>query len=121
MRLGAFEGDWTIERAIEDVHAARLGRFTGRATFRPSAAGGLAYREEGTLTLGDGPAMQATRDYHWRDGGGGIIEVRFGDGGSFTASSRRRRRRATSTSAIPTSTACATTLPAGRCGGPNGA
>ncbi len=83
MRLGAFEGDWTIERAIEDVHAARLGRFSGRATFRPAAAGGLAYREEGTLTLGDGPAMQATRDYHWRDGGGGIIEVRFGDGRFF--------------------------------------
>lgn len=83
MRLEAFTGEWVLEREIEDVRAGRTGRFSGRATFRPAAAGGLAYREEGTLAFGDGPAMTATRDYLWRDAGAGVIEVLFGDGRFF--------------------------------------
>ena len=83
MRLEAFEGEWTIERAIEDVRAGRSGRFAGRAAFRPAAGGGLDYREEGTLLLDGAPAMAASRDYLWRDGGDGVIEVRFGDGRFF--------------------------------------
>ncbi|HVL20186.1 MAG TPA: DUF6314 family protein, partial [Amaricoccus sp.] len=74
MRIEAFEGEWAIDRTIEDVRAGRNGTFTGRATFS-AAAGGLAYREEGRLAFGDGAAMTATRDYHWRDAGGGVIEV----------------------------------------------
>ena len=83
MRLEAFAGEWAVERAIEDVRAGRQGRFAGRAAFRPAAGGGLDYREEGTLAFGDGPAMAASRDYQWRDGGGGVIEVRFSDGRFF--------------------------------------
>jgi hypothetical protein len=82
MRLRAFAGDWEIERDIEDVRGGRTGRFIGRASFAP-AAEGLAYHEEGRLRLGDGPEMTATRDYLWRDGGAGRIEVLFGDGRYF--------------------------------------
>ena len=39
-----------IEREVEDVRAGRTGRFSGTARFAP-AAGGLAYREAGTLTF----------------------------------------------------------------------
>lgn len=83
MRLEAFEGEWTVERTIADVRAGRSGRFSGRAAFRPAAEGGLDYREEGTLVLDGAAPMTATRDYLWRDGGGGVIEVRFGDGRFF--------------------------------------
>ncbi len=82
MRLEAFAGEWEIDRAIEDVRAGRQGRFTGRARFRPDGDE-LAYREEGTLAFGDAPAMAASRDYRWRDTGGGVIEVRFADGRFF--------------------------------------
>jgi hypothetical protein len=82
MRLAAFEGLWEIERAVEDLRAGRGGRLTGQARFTP-APGGLAYREEGRLVLGDGPAMTATRRYLWRDGGAGTIEVLFEDGRLF--------------------------------------
>lgn len=84
MRVEAFEGLWEIERDIEDVRAGRAGRFVGRASFRPSADG-LAYREEGELTLEGAAPMAASRDYLWRDGPGGAIEVLFGDGRFFHA------------------------------------
>lgn len=83
MRLEAFEGEWAVERSIEDVRAGRRGRFTGRAAFRPAAGGGLDYREEGTLAFDGAAPMAASRDYQWRDGGGGVIEVRFDDGRFF--------------------------------------
>jgi Family of unknown function (DUF6314) len=82
MRLQAFAGDWQVERDIEDAHAGRHGRFTGRASFTPSPDG-LRYREEGRLALDGAPAMAATRDYLWRDGGAGTIEVLFADGRPF--------------------------------------
>ena len=82
MRLEAFAGAWALDRVIEDARLGRTGRFTGRASFTP-APGGFAYREEGRLALGDGPAMTATRDYLWRDGGAGVIEVLFADGRFF--------------------------------------
>jgi hypothetical protein len=82
MRLQSFAGKWEIDRTIEDVRAGRTGRFAGRARFTPKAEG-LHYREEGTLMLEGAPPMTATRDYAWRDGGGGMIEVRFGDGRYF--------------------------------------
>jgi len=82
MRLGAFRGDWRIERQIEDVRAGRTGRFDGTAAFR-AAAEGLDYHETGTLRLGEAAPMTATRRYRWVDGGASTIEVRFADGRLF--------------------------------------
>lgn len=82
MRLAAFEGRWIIERRIEDVRAGRAGRLAGTARFE-RAGTALAYAEEGTLRLGDGPPMVATRRYTWHDAGAGTIEVRFADGRLF--------------------------------------
>jgi hypothetical protein len=81
MRLEGFTGAWTVDREIEDLRAGRSGRFSGRAEFRP-VAGGLAYREQGTLVMG-GASMAAARGYLWRDGGAGTIEVCFEDGRLF--------------------------------------
>ena len=82
MKLDAFAGDWTVERAIEDVRAGRAGRFEGRARFTADAEG-LAYREEGVLTMDGTGGFAASRRYHWRDGGSGTLEVRFDDGRLF--------------------------------------
>jgi hypothetical protein len=82
MRLEAFEGLWEIDRDIHDLRAGRSGRFSGRAEFRPGPEG-LAYREEGRLALEGAAAMTAARDYLWRDGGAGTIEVLFADGRFF--------------------------------------
>jgi hypothetical protein len=82
MRLEAFQGLWDIARDIEDVRAGRSGRFSGRAAFHPDAKG-LAYREEGRLALDGAAPVTATRDYLWRDGGAGTIEVYFADGRFF--------------------------------------
>lgn len=82
MRLAAFAGSWTIERTIEDACAGRAGRFTGEARFT-SAAIGLAYRERGTLRLGDAQPLKAIRSYLWREGGAGTIAVLFEDGRLF--------------------------------------
>jgi hypothetical protein len=82
MRLDAFEGDWRIDRVIEDIRAGRTGRLTGTASFTRLPEG-LAYVEEGKLTLRDAPPMTATRRYLWRDGGANTIEVLFSDGRFF--------------------------------------
>ncbi|MBP7002967.1 DUF6314 family protein [Amaricoccus sp.] len=82
MRLSAFEGEWELTRDIDDARAGQRGRFVGRARFTP-APEGLRYREEGALTLGDGPALAASRDYLWRAGPEGAIDVLFADGRLF--------------------------------------
>jgi hypothetical protein len=82
MRLDAFEGNWRIDRAIEDIRAGRTGRFTGTARFTRLPEG-LAYVEEGTLTLDAAAPLTATRRYLWRDGGASTIEVLFADGTFF--------------------------------------
>ena len=82
MRLDAFAGDWRVDRVIEDVRAGRAGRFEGRAWFTPDAEG-LAYLEQGVLTMEGSGGFAASRRYHWRDGGAGTIEVRFADGRLF--------------------------------------
>jgi hypothetical protein len=83
VRLADFEGLWRMERAIEDRHTGQAGWFRGRAVFAPMPDG-LAYREEGSLRLGSGPVVAATRAYLWREAGE-AIEVRFGDGRLFHA------------------------------------
>ena len=110
MRLDAFAGEWRVDRVIEDVRAGRGGRFEGRAWFTPDAEG-LAYREEGVLTMEGSGGFAASRRYHWRDGGAGTIEVRFADGrlfhrfyadepmpGAAHSARRRNERRCTFTS-----------------------
>ena len=76
-----FLGSWRVERRIDDRRAGVAGRFDGTAAFAPQE-GGLRYREEGTLRLGDGPALAAARESLWRWGGEGI-EVLFADGRPF--------------------------------------
>jgi hypothetical protein len=82
MRLEAFRGSWTVERAVEDLRAGRQGRFAGAACFEP-APGGLAYAEQGTLTLDGAGSFAASRRYLWLDAGASTIEVRFADGRLF--------------------------------------
>lgn len=79
--LDDFLGEWRMVRVIVDAHAGQDGHFGGVARYTTNDSG-LHYHEEGRLRLGDGPAMVATRDYHWtRDGDG--IAVLFADGRPF--------------------------------------
>lgn len=82
MRLSAFEGDWSVERAISDARSGLPGRLEGTARFVPDGVG-LAYHETGWLTLGDAPPVAASRSYLWREDDAGGIEVRFADGRFF--------------------------------------
>lgn len=56
------EGTWKLERGLEDVRRDETGALIGEACF-VAADGGLYYREEGMLSLGDhrGAAHQAYR------------------------------------------------------------
>ena len=82
MQLWAFEGEWSIERWIEDVRGGRAGRFSGKAVFERGDSG-LLYCETGTLQLDGGVPVTASRRYSWCDGGAGAIDVRFEDGRIF--------------------------------------
>lgn len=81
MRLRDFEGRWRVSRKIVDRRGGLEGRFDGDAVLS-RVPRGLAYREEGTLRLGAGPACSARRDYLWSEDPHGIA-VRFGDGRFF--------------------------------------
>jgi hypothetical protein len=78
--IADFEGDWAIDRVIDDRTGGPAGRFTGTGRFarRPW---GLAYAEEGELALG-AAVMRATRSYRWVFGADGV-EVFFADGRIF--------------------------------------
>ena len=76
-----FLGSWLVERAIDDHRAGQKGRFEGAATFSPEGEA-MRYREEGTLRLGAGPALRASRENRWR-WRGGEVEVLFADGRPF--------------------------------------
>ncbi|MFO1106692.1 MAG: DUF6314 family protein [Amaricoccus sp.] len=85
MEIEAFIGGWSLTRRIEDARAGQTGRFEGHAAFRPTPEG-LAYREEGWLTLGAAAAVpvRGERRYLWQAAGDRIV-VRFGDGRFFHA------------------------------------
>ncbi|WP_050929988.1 DUF6314 family protein [Aestuariivita boseongensis] len=73
-----FEGRWTLTRWI--VHAdGTKADFTGEARFEPNDTGGLAYLEDGHLTLPTGQQMRATRAYRWE----ADLSVFFDDGRPF--------------------------------------
>ena len=56
------QGEWRLERRIDDRRAGERGCFDGGAVF-VTDADGLLYREDGRLVLGshDGPALQHYR------------------------------------------------------------
>jgi hypothetical protein len=81
LMLSDFLGSWQMSRWIDDRLAGRKGRFVGTARLELEGQG-ARYREEGTLRLGEGPALAATRGYLWLPAEGGI-EVRFADGRPF--------------------------------------
>jgi len=69
MRLLDFQGEWRLERRISE--AAGEARFDGAAVFSPCDKG-LAYHEQGCLTLPNGAQMQGERRYLWREEGARI-------------------------------------------------
>ncbi len=75
-------GAWRIGRTLEDRRRGARGRFEGEAVFTPSAAGALAYREEGRLALGGFESL-AHRSYLYAFPAPTLAEVRFTDGRPF--------------------------------------
>ncbi|MFQ1700632.1 DUF6314 family protein [Loktanella agnita] len=77
-----FEGRWQITREITDRQAGQSGRLAGVATLTQQGVDRLLYAETGTLTLGDGAPMVATRRYQWHFRSDSV-EVTFEDGAPF--------------------------------------
>jgi hypothetical protein len=76
-------GEWHVHRDIADRRAQQNGTFIGRAVFSPGAQPGeLFYTEQGEVTFGThrGPAG---RSLIYRDLGGPVMDVFFGDGRPF--------------------------------------
>jgi len=75
------EGEWRLERRIDDRRAGQQGRFDGEAVFFADEED-LLYREDGHLAIGDheGPALQL---YTFRFPESGRAEVCFSDGRPF--------------------------------------
>lgn len=80
--LAAFAGCWRLQRRITDRMAGQVGHLTGQAVFTPDGPDRLDYHETGTLRIGDGAPMAATRAYLWIFDAGGVA-VRFADGAAF--------------------------------------
>jgi len=79
--LEDFEGQWRLEREIEDARAGQRVRFSGTALFSPDTEG-LLCEEAGDLILPGQPPMRASRRYLWRAQGEDIA-VLFHDGRPF--------------------------------------
>ncbi|WP_375257916.1 DUF6314 family protein [Citreimonas sp.] len=77
--LADFIGAWRLEREIRHADGS-VARFSGRAEWRPEGDGARCV-ETGTLTLPDGTAVQAGRNYLWD----ADLNVQFGDGRFFHA------------------------------------
>ncbi len=82
LKIADFEGTWQIDRVITDRLAGQTGQMTGVADFVRVAEDRLDYTENGTLQLGDGPKLQATRRYRWLFTDAGV-DMTFADGGTF--------------------------------------
>lgn len=80
--LADFEGEWRLERSIEDMKEGRSLHFTGSASFMRDLDG-MAYSETGRLVLPDGTRMPANRSYRWQEEGDGRVAVHFEDGSYF--------------------------------------
>ena len=79
-----FEGVWQLKRSIKDFTGASDGHFKGQARLWRSLDG-LAYHEEGMLSLGDAGALKAERKYFWQIQVPARVEVYFEDGRFFHA------------------------------------
>ncbi|MEJ6402333.1 DUF6314 family protein [Yoonia sp. 2307UL14-13] len=82
LKITDFEGTWQISRVITDRLAGQTGQLDGVATFTRTDGNTLAYVEEGTLQLADGPKLQATRPYRWHFGDD-VVAMTFADGSAF--------------------------------------
>jgi hypothetical protein len=80
-RLSDFEGEWALDRQIEDRLLDAPVRFQGRAIFRPDGEG-YRYQEVGQMTIGDAAPMEARRAYLWFQRDGRIV-VTHDDGRPF--------------------------------------
>ncbi len=80
LKLTDFEGEWHLERRIEDSRVGQSGQLIGLATFAPvnDEPGLLKYSEKGTLRMQDQPPLDATRSYFWQQTEAGI-DVMFED------------------------------------------
>ncbi|EAQ25135.1 MULTISPECIES: DUF6314 family protein [unclassified Roseovarius] len=76
--LNDFEGVWLIERDIRHADGTTA-QFTGRAVWRPDAAGALAYHESGQMLLASGLRFEGERRYVWTHD----LSVWFADGRFF--------------------------------------
>jgi hypothetical protein len=77
-----FVGLWAVARRIDDAAGGQAGQFDGQAVLEPEAEQDLVYAEAGSLQMGAGPAMTATRTYRWHFVGD-RVEVFFADGRPF--------------------------------------
>ncbi len=82
LTIDDFEGTWQISREITDRLAGKPGQLTGTASFARDGDDVLLYEERGTLRLGDGPVLEATRRYRWHFVGD-RVEMTFDDGAAF--------------------------------------
>jgi hypothetical protein len=78
----AFEGQWRLERQIDDRRAGHTAQFSGVARIVRDAEG-WAYAERGRLCLPGQAAIQAERRYQWRPRSDTVIAVHFDDGRFF--------------------------------------
>ncbi|MFC2969165.1 DUF6314 family protein [Acidimangrovimonas pyrenivorans] len=77
-----FEGRWRIARRIDDRRAGAEGRFDGEVVIA-RGGDGWVYDETGSLSLGAGAPLTATRRYLWQALADGRIAVSFADGRPF--------------------------------------
>ena len=80
-RIADFEGEWRLERVIDDRLSGQILRADGVATLRRSEEG-LVYDEEVTLRIPGQQPMRGTRRYLWQ-AAGPQIAIHFEDGRYF--------------------------------------
>lgn len=78
----AFCGTWTLARQIQDRMAQHDGMLSGQTVFEKTGPTRLTYSEAGEFRLGRGPALRATRRYHWQFVASEVV-VTFEDGSAF--------------------------------------
>ncbi len=82
LRRADFEGCWLLHRTIHDRLQGSEGGLKGQAILSSEGSSTLNYEETGTLRLGIGPAMIASRRYRWAFVGD-VVSVTFEDGMPF--------------------------------------